>query len=190
VVIELLVRKIDTGERLVAAFESLHDVRTWLTERPKFMEVLRVQKPADLDEDTERALRAVMRPLDDEEVARKDAVFAHVTAEVEARNLLENEAAHAAMPPTPEAEPSDIMTIAWREGQPMRNIGDSRPIPDVVRIAVEAWITERNSWLHPRRQHIGEAELRVSPAGPTRSHEAERVEPGANFITYPGFAET
>lgn len=201
-IVGLRIKRIDTQESLIAEFESLEDAMTWVAERPDMVEVLGVVDPKALGETAFYKLRDATRPLDEAELAGRDA--ARETQRVRMREADERESARTGSagglrlaPPEPapdpsslpEAEPGDVMVIRWQKGAPMANIADSRPIPPEVRRAVDTWIAERNTWLHPKRSHVGRAELRVQPGELSEAQEGERVETGASYSQLPGWAE-
>lgn len=185
--VELRVKKLDTGETMVAAFESLHDVETWLMERPKFIEVLGVAVPQDLDEEIEAKLRRLMRPLDDEEKARRDQEYEERLAAIEAQTAEENRQARAASRTGEIPKPGDLMVVGWHEGQGFQNLVDDRAVPVIVQEALKAWVAERNEWLHPKRMHVGAAQISIWPEAVPDGKE--RIEPGGEFSAVPGFAD-
>jgi hypothetical protein len=202
VTIELRIKRLDTGESLIAAFESLEDAKTWIAQRPKFMEVLGVVDPKAVGEEAFAELRDAARPLDDEERAKRFELQEGELEESRAHDVKESErwlSGQAAAAPEsdpdpdpaslPPAEPDALMLVRWRKGRPLANVGDNRPVPDRVRTVVDVWIAERNKWLHPQRRHVGEAELEVWPEDVPSGDEADRIEDGASYSQLPGWAD-
>ena len=198
----LRIKRIDTQESLIAEFESLEDAKAWVAERPDMVEVLGVVDPKAMGEAAFREIRDATRPLDAAEVVGRDEAMAARLAQM--READEREGAPTGlggrMQPTqpepppdpsslPEAQPGAVMVIRWQAGAPIANIADRRPIPAEVRKAVDAWITERNKWLHPKRTHVGQAELRVRPGELSDAEEAERIETGASYSQLPGWPQ-
>ena len=198
----LRIKRIDTQESLIAEFESLDDVMMWVAERPDMIEVLGVVDPKALGETAFYKLRDATRPLDAAELAKRDEAREALRAQI--READERESAPTGLagrmrlaPPEPapdpsslpEAEPGEVMVIRWQKGAPIANIADRRPIPPEVRQAVDAWVTERNKWLHPKRTHVARAELRVRPGELAEGEEAERIETGASYSQLPGWPE-
>jgi hypothetical protein len=60
---------------------------------------------------------------------------------------------------------------------------DGRAIPADVAAAVQAFIAERNEWMHPRRQHVGGATLVVRVGEEGVDVEAQDV------LAMPGFGD-
>lgn len=200
--IELRIKRIKTRESLIAEFESLDDAKTWVAERPDMVEVLGVVDPKAVGEAAFRELQEATRPLDRAELdARHEAMEADLARmrEADERESLTVGLVGRASAPTPEpapdpsslpdAEPNAMMVIRWQHRAPMANIADNRPIPSVLRDAVEAWVAERNEWLHPKRSHVGRVELRVRPGPLSADQEAERIEPVARFTELPGLPD-
>ncbi len=198
----LRIKRLETQESLIAEFESFEDAMTWVAERPDMVEVLGVVDPKALGENAFYKLRDATRPLDPAELAMRDKAREALRAQM--READERESAPTGLagrmrwaPPEPapdplslpEAEPGEVMVIRWQKGAPMANIADSRPIPPEVRQAVDAWIAERNQWLHPKRTHVGRAELRVRPGELPESEQDERVEMGASYSQIPGWPQ-
>lgn len=191
--VQLKIRRLKTGETLVAEFESLEDAETWLRERPAFVDVLGTVSELSPAEDGR--LRLAMRPLDEEE--RAFASKQDRDAEAAARAALEREqaAAKEAMAARAEAaknaDPDRPMHVAWDREQGFSNAdeADPRPVPEKVREAVKAWVAERDSWVHPRDQYVATANLVVWPGSiPGGGSEDERIHPGGQFTTLSGMA--
>lgn len=200
--IELRIKRIETGELLIAEFESFEDAKTWAAERPDMIEVLGVVDPKAVGEAAFRELQEATRPLDRAETDRRheamEADLARMREADERESLvaglvgrIEPSAPEPAPDPSslPDAEPDAVMVIRWQYKVPMANISDNRPISPVVRAAVQAWVAERNEWLHPKRAHVGRVELRVRPGEMSTDEEAERIEPVARFSELPGWPE-
>ncbi|MGH1344286.1 MAG: hypothetical protein ACRBN8_22195 [Nannocystales bacterium] len=196
----LKIKRIDTQESLIAEFESLEDAKTWVAQRPEMVEVLGVVDPKAVGEAAFRELRDATRPLDAEELAGREQARETLLAQM--READERESAPRGLagrmgqtPPEPPPDPSSlpgapasaVMVIRWQQGASMANIVDNRPIPSEVREAVEAWVSERNKWLHAKRTHVGRAELRVRPGELSANDAGERVEPGASYSQLPGW---
>ncbi|MCA9682097.1 MAG: hypothetical protein KC457_07860 [Myxococcales bacterium] len=184
--LQLKIRRLQSGETLIAEFESVADAETWLRERPKFVDVLGTV--GGLGESVDKRLRAAMRPFDDDElglVAQQDAIAAESVRRAMER---EQEAAERAMEEREQelanADPGRLMHVAWDHESGMHNgeAGDTREIPAVVREAVLAWVAERNTWVHPRGQFIATANLMVWPGSLPRGEE-DRIQPGGQFTT-------
>ena len=198
--IGLRIKKIDTQEHLIAEFDSLEDAKTWVAERPHMIEVLGVVDPRAVGEAAFLELRNAVRPLDDDERELRHQAAEERLAQMRAADIRESAPRPVAAPQMvstdpdpdpaslPDAAPNAIMVIRWRKNAPMANISDNRPITPAARAAVEAWIAERNQWLHPKRTHVGEAELDVWP-GELPEPENERVEQGARYNQLPGWAD-
>jgi hypothetical protein len=184
--VELRVRNLDDGKDGVANFDNLDAARAWLAERPAGIEVQGVV--GELEPDDERSLQEAMRPLDAQERGRKDALYQEQLAAVKARNAEEQRRAVAEQQ-VPRTFAADApMTIEYVRGQQLRNPhpDDDRPIPEVVRAAVRAWIAERDTWLHPRRQHVASALVEVLPGD---VGDGSRVQPGGQFTAAPGIPD-
>ncbi|NVB38425.1 hypothetical protein G6O69_11335 [Pseudenhygromyxa sp. WMMC2535] len=187
--VQLKIRRLKTGETMIAEFTSFADAETWLRERPKFVDVL--GSVSTLGEDQDMRLRRAMRPLDEDErelVASQDAA---AQAAVQQALQREQERARKAMEERAEAlstaDPNRPMHIAWdREtGMALGDPADPREIPAVVREAVLAWVAERDTWVHPRNCYVATANLMVWP-GPLPKGEDERVQQGGQFTTLSG----
>lgn len=189
--IELKIRNLEDGQTGTATFASVDDAKAWLTERPAFLEVEGVVPP--IDPTLEREMQGVMRPLDEKERARKDALYREQLEEVRRRNAEEQRQAvasqgGASLDSHAQVDSNAPMVVQYVRGRELRLVDptDGRAIPAVVREAVEAWVAERDTWLHPRRQHVGSALVTVSPGD---GHEADRVHPGGQFEAVPGLPE-
>jgi hypothetical protein len=188
--IEMKVRRMKTGETLVATLESFEDAVTWLGERPEFTEVLGVLSQ-DLSPAQHRALRAAMRPYSAAErrhieEADREAAAAHVAQEQSELELAERERqAHAAA--MKHADPDRPMNLRWhhRDGLSVEDPYDPRDITAAARDAVEAWVAERQTWVADRGQKVYEALVTVYPGPVPSGDEEDRVQPGGQFVPGP-----
>jgi hypothetical protein len=185
--IELKIRKLKTGEALIACFESESDALTWLRERPSFVDVLGTADP-DLDPEVSERLRQAMRPLDAEERAFIEEEERQVEA---ARRAAEAEAVAEAARKREERRkaaqslgPNDPMVLSWtRDGGIINaNPDDPREITATARRAFEEWIAERATWVSPPKA-LGEALVTVWPGDVPTGAESERIHPGGSFQT-------
>ena len=188
--LQLKIRRLQSGETLIAEFESVADAETWLRERPKFVDVLGTV--GGLGESVDKRLRAAMRPFDDDElglVAQQDAI----AAESVRRAMEEREQELA------NADPGRLMHVAWDHESGMHNgeAGDTREIPEVVREAVLAWVAgfdmiyacqdvdfDRTAKLHSVPVRLGVAGALRLAAG---CHFATIVALAALPLVYPPF---
>jgi hypothetical protein len=187
--ISLRLRKLDDGSLLIGEFPGKADAITWLRERPHMMEVIGVA--AELDPADEEELRKALRPLDPDERKRSheldEARLAAMRAAVEREQARMNaDVADGAS--EADRDPNRAMTIAFDEHEGIRNAdpSDTRDVPDVVKAAVVGWVTERNTWVHARGQHVARALLTVWPGPVPGGDEADRVQTGGQFETAPG----
>jgi len=190
--IELKIRDIRTGVAQVAEFESVGDAATWLRERPPFVEVLGPPRQGAIAADDEARLRDAMRPLDDEERAaqgaqdeRDAAAMRQVLEAQQERTKQEMETRREAVA---NADPDRPIAVAFERGKGMHNADsiDERPITDVARTAVLAWVAERDSWVHSRGQYVVSAQLAVWPGPIPGGNEDERVQVGGRFEVLSG----
>jgi hypothetical protein len=192
----LRLRDLDKGELLVGEFEDRAAALAWLRARPHDMEVIGVASSSQLAEDEELELRAAMRPLDDSERAKAQALDEsrlaalreHIARE-QARFEQDVAAEREAMA---DADPLRPMAIAYdvHDGLSLADPADTREIPDVAKKAVLAWVAERNEWVHGRRQHVARAVVTVWPGPVPGGDESERCHAGGQFETEPGVAES
>lgn len=190
--LDLRIRDLKTGETLHAAFESEEDARAWLADRPQFTEVMGVATHG-LATEVYNALRAVVRPLDDEEKAFQKQLAAAEEQVDRERMALEDRIDRAEVERHKQAmrtaDPDRPMMITWtydlgvRSGDPL----DPREVTEVAREAVLAWVRERDEWVKDRGQMVGEANVTVWP-GALPHGETERVQRGGVF--YPTTAPT
>lgn len=183
--VQLKIRRLESNETLIAEFESLDDAETWLKERPHKVDVLGA---LGVDEAASMRLREAMRPLDADEKALVEAgeirAAAAARVQIEAEQKAHQEEIARRREQAADADPARPMAVAWELEQGCRNAdaGDPRPVPEVVVEAVEAWVAERNSWVHPRGQHIHSANVMVWPGPIPGGDEADRIHPGGQFI--------
>ncbi len=188
--IELKIRRIKSGETLVAEFESLADAETWLRDRPAFVDVLGTV--GNLGAEKDARLRVAMRALDAEESAEIASQDAAAMAAAKLAIKEEQAAATAATAARSEemvnADPGRPMHVAWVRGQALSNgdESDSREVPEIAVKAVAAWVSERDTWVHPRDQYVATANLMVWPGAIPGGDEADRVQPGGQFTTLSG----
>jgi hypothetical protein len=191
--IELKIRDIRTGDAQVAHFEGVEDAEAWLRERPRFVEVLGPPRHGSIAAADELRLRSAMRPLDAEErlaQAQQDernaeAIRKALAGEQE-RMRKEMEARREQ---NRSADPHRPMVIAWERGKGLANADpadDRTPTPE-VHAAVDAWVAERDTWVHPRGQYVVSAQVVVWPGPlPKGTSEDERVQPGGRFDVLAG----
>lgn len=185
--IEFKVRKIKTGETLVATLDSFTDALTFLKERPEFMEVLGVLS-RDLTPEQDKTLRAVMRPYSDEEKAviaeseREAAEQIKQTIEKETKEAEQRKREYAES--MAEADPHRPMTLRWQidDGLSIADPYDQREITDAAKKALEDWIAERNTWVADRGQMVVEATVTVYPGPVPSGMEMDRVQHGGQFV--------
>lgn len=186
--IEMKVRKIKTGETLVATLESFEDTLTWLEQRPEYMEVLGVLSE-DLSTEQHQQLKEAMRPYTEEERRAIEAADRAVSEAIAERVRQEAEMAKQRMAEHEKAmenaDPNRPMVLRWHheEGLSLSDNFDTREIPQVVRDAVDAWIAERTSWVHDRGKMIVEATITAYPGPIPSGLESDRIIPGGNFVT-------
>lgn len=191
--LELKIRRMQTGETLVAELDSVEEAKAWLAQRPPFIEVVRLL--STVSDEVGQALREATRPLDEHERAlqreQDDAAEAARRAELvrlQAEAEAESEAARA--------DGSSLdreMNLRFERGKGLRideeaEEGDDRPITPAAHRAAIAWLRERDSWVHARRQHLSVATLRVWPGSVPTGNESDRVIDG-EFAAMPGFSD-
>jgi hypothetical protein len=185
--VQLKIRDIRTGKAQIAEWQGLDDCITWLTDRPPFIEVLGPPQREMIAAADEQRMRAAMRPLDDAERAAQigqdqrdaEAVRAAVAghqarAEAQIASLRERNAL---------ADPDRPLEVVWERGPGCRNAdpADPREVTEPARLAVEAWVSERETWVHPRGQYLVDAHVVVWPGPIPGGDEADRIEPGGQF---------
>ncbi|MEM9189819.1 MAG: hypothetical protein AAGF12_11625 [Myxococcota bacterium] len=180
---QIKVRKMDTGEALVATLDSFEDAITFVTDRPEFMEILGVISDASASE--HRRLKEAMRPYSEEETTlRKKLEAEHlksVREMMEKQQRLDALAQEKARREAAAADPNRPMEVLWDalDGYSLADAFDPREIPDVVKDAIAAWVAERNGWIEAKGQIVGEARIAVYP-GPIPDGE-ERILEGGQF---------
>lgn len=188
--IEMKVRRMQTGEMLVATLESFEDAVTWLGARPEFTEVLGVLSK-DISPAKMRALKAAMRPysaaerrhLEAEERAAAEALAQQDRLEAERAAREQREHTEAML----RADPNRVMTVRWhcREGMSIDDPYDPREITEAARRAVEAWVAERSTWISDPDLMLVEALVNVYPGPVPSGNEEDRIEPGGQFARGP-----
>lgn len=185
--IELRIRKMQSGETVIAEFESVDDCRIWLKDRPQFIEVLGVSG-GDVPHSVQDELRNVMRPLDDEERVFEAQAEAKYQAELEAFAKKEEERRAAELEAYKEsmktADPSRPLPATWsrEEGVKVADPYDPREVTEAARDAVIAWVRERDTWVEKRNQVVDTATVQVYPLELPADAES-RVLHGGQFTT-------
>jgi|SRR6185503_13653116 len=183
--IALRLKDLERGDASFREFPDEEATLAFLRERPRFTAVLGVVFEGLSPEQNAR-LKAAMRPLDDEERAaeeRLDEAEAKAAEAAREQRRKEEEATRAAHREAMRtADPNRPMEVRYhyRDGLALVNPEDQRAISDEARQAVLAWVAERNEWVEPRGQIIGEAKVTVFP-GPLPKPGADRVQ-GGSFI--------
>jgi len=184
--IEIKIRKMKTGEALVACFESEADALQWLRERPAFVDVL--GSDPSLPPEVTMRLKEALRPFDDEERAFvEEATRRHLEAQKAAaeaeqvRATREREARREAMRNIGANAP---MVLRWslEEGLCKNDPDDPREITQAARRAFDAWLEERRSWV-PAPKVIVEALVTVWPGVVPSGSEEDRIHEGGQFAT-------
>jgi hypothetical protein len=182
--ITLNLRNLESGERMLAEFATLDDCLDWLENRPQFIDVLGTVDDS-LTVEGETLLKSALRPYDAEEKALMEE-FARIRR-VEMQRAREAEVAEydaekATFRVAIEGRgPNDAMEVRWQRGGTLVHTEplDERPIPEVVQQAVEAWVKERDGWVHRRGQFVSEAVMTVWPADVPAGED--RVQSGGQF---------
>ena len=186
--IELMIRKLETGELLNAEFQNENECEQWLVERPNLIEV--VKMVSKVEPELEAHLRQKMRPLDFGELARRDELAKAQRMEIRAQRAQEEAEAKAdeesAEEPTG-VDPNRAMVVRWGKAQGfyLADEHDEREVPQRVKDAITAWIDERNGWVRDRGQHVSAAIVTVSPA----ADADDLIHPGGQFVTSDNSAE-
>lgn len=178
--VQLQIHELLENRKGTAEFESFAAALAWIAQRPQFVRVLGPLPSSALEPGDEQKLRDAMRPLDAEEAARMDELdAAQEKRRVEELDGLQRQATGA---PRPDA--AGVLDIVWQRGRGMRlaDERDTSEIPKAVQDSVLTWLRERDSWLHPRRQHVAGARLQVDVA-------TAEVAAGGEFEAAPGFAD-
>jgi hypothetical protein len=183
VAIKLRIRNLQTRENGVVAFETEPEAALWLKDRPRLVEVLGVAGQTAIPMDLQERLRAILRPLDEDERLAARQLELEIEKEdlerqTEARKR-EIEAAQKHAEAMRTGDPDRLMEIHWRfdTGMNPTDPVDPRVITDAAREAVLAWIAERNEWVAGRGQCVGECTLKVWP-GKMPAGAEERVKEG------------
>lgn len=185
--VQLKIRDIKTGTAQIAEFESIDDAVTWLRARPRFIDVLGPPQRDSLSPADEQRLRAALRPLDDDEraaVAEQDQRDAEALRAAMAREQARAQAQIESLrADNHDADPNRLMQIAWDRDHGCRNAdpADPREVTELARAAVEAWVAERNTWVHRRGQYLVDAQLQVWPGPVPSGDEDDRIEQGGQF---------
>jgi hypothetical protein len=165
----LRLRDLEDGEGRAVEHESVDAAVGWLTNRPRFVEVLGVVFEGISREENDR-MKAAMRPLDDEEKARvaqlDEKEHAEKAARAEQRRKEAEEAAQKLRDEAKKASPTRPMELRYRFDEPelaKTDQLDERPISEEAKAAVLEWVKEREEWVAPRGQSIGEAKVTVYP---------------------------
>ncbi len=179
--IALHTRSLQSGETAQQVFASEQDAIEWLTQRPRFTEVLGVAGP--IPPEVNDRLKAAMRPLDHEETQLEQQLEAAIEdaarERAEARRKKEAEEAAARKKEMAEADPNRPMELRWTYDSGLSKVvaDDPREITEEARQAVMAWVDERQEWVKSRGQVVGDARLTVYP-GPLPDGVSERVTMG------------
>jgi hypothetical protein len=186
VAFKLRIRNLQTREGGVVAFETEPEAALWLKDRPRFVEVLGVAGQTEIPTDVQERLRAILRPLDeDEKLAARQLELTiekeDLERQTEARKR-EIEAAQKHAEAMRTGDPDRLMEIHWRfdKGMNLTDPVDPRAITDAAREAVLAWVAERNEWVAGRGQCVGECTVKVWP-GKMPAGSEERVKEGRFF---------
>ena len=112
-IVGLRIKRIDTQESLIAEFESLDDAMTWVADRPDMVEVLGVVDAKALGETAFYKLRDAIRPLDEAELAGRDAARETLRAQIREADERESARIESAgglrlAPPEPAPDPSSL----------------------------------------------------------------------------------
>jgi len=182
--VDLQTRDLKTGNTSPMTFESVEEALTWLKVRPKYVDVLGIAShhvPPDVSDQ----LKAAMRPLDDEEKSldekHRKAREGAAEKAAKARAAAEAAAAQKQLADAAKADPNRPLDVRWhhRDGLMVANAADKREISDEVRVAVEAWVAERGTWVASRQQVVGDARLQVWPSEIPEDQGDERILSGS-----------
>ncbi len=181
--LDLQIRDLNSGERSPKAFDSVDAAKAWLSDRPKFTEVLGIASH-HVPPEVSHELKQCSRALDEEEkllVRELDAAAeAAMRKRVEARMKKEVAEADKQRTEMKDADPNRPLDVhyTFSTGLKSGNAMDSREITDAVREVTMAWIAERNTWVEGRNQVVGDAKLQVYP-GPLPEGVTERIVSGS-----------
>jgi hypothetical protein len=182
-IVTLLLRDLQSGQRMTAEFETVQSCTDWLQARPPFVDVLGPVNE-DLSPEGDRLLRAALRPYDaaeralmDQQRQQRDAKLAESAVATRAKLA---SAQSAERQRVSNLHANDPMTVTWQLGGPVTNAEplDQRPVPEVVTKALHAWVAERNTWVKGRGQ-VCAAQLTVWPGEVPPGHE--RIHEGGQF---------
>lgn len=166
--IDLQIRDLETGNTSQMAFESIEVAKSWLEQRPKYIEVLGVAShhiPAEVSDQ----LKAARRALDDDE---KELIEKHdqalEAAHLEAAKARQREEAASVEKHRQEMAGLDAnapmkLRFLFNKGVCVADTADKREPSQACLAAVKAWIEERNSWVESRGQVVGDANIEVYP---------------------------
>ncbi|NUO48162.1 MAG: hypothetical protein HOV80_04815 [Polyangiaceae bacterium] len=173
----LRLRDLQTGDGFTKEFNDVESTIPWLTDRPRFTEVLGVVFEGITREENDR-MRSSMRPLDDDERAsmhRLDAAESEAKAKKLEERRKEAEAAEKAnVEAAKNADPNRTMEIEYRFDKTelaKTDKYDDRPITPEAQEAVMAWVKERMEWVADRGQTIGQAKVTVYPGAVPKGKE-------------------
>lgn len=180
--IVLRVRSLYTGEATLETLPDESAALKWLSQRPRFLEVLGTKPGEEIPADLTAKLRAAARPLDPEELVTRHRLEARLAEDEELkameRRRQELEAARAHRETMATLDPLRPMEVNYRFDRTELAIvdeSDDRAISPEAAEAVMAWVAERASWVRSRRQVVGEAKVVVYPGAlPGKAH-GERV---------------
>ena len=181
--IKLRIRNLKTREVGVVEHEAEADAAVWLKARPAYVDVLGAAGQTPIPMDVQERLRAIMRPLnEDERLAVREIELAVEKEDLERQTAARRRDLEAAQKHAEEmrtGDPERLMEIHWRfdKGMNLTDPVDPRQITDAAREAVLAWIAERNEWVAGRGQCVGECTLKVWP-GKLPAGAEERVKEG------------
>ncbi|MGE0785748.1 MAG: hypothetical protein AB7S26_08670 [Sandaracinaceae bacterium] len=179
---QVKVRNLETGDMLIAEMRDADECEVWLAERPQFIEIVTVL--SDCSPAESQRLKEAMRPYDAEELALKRKYDAKVEHAVRAAYQQEMEAIESEQARAKTAsdgdDPNRPIAVKYECDEGLTVVDDTRQLTDVARDACLEWIRERNAWVAPKGQMIGEAHLEVWPNDVPDG--AERVLEGGRFF--------
>lgn len=186
--VTLNLRDLQSGQRMLAEFETLDSCLDWLKARPQFVDVLGTADDS-LSSEGEQLLKAALRPYDEEEralmeeYARKRQAELKSAAEQQEMQRASDRAAYESA--LQKRGPNDPMQLRWARGGQLTKAEplDPRPIPQTVQEAVDEWVRERDSWVHRRGQRVAEAVVSVWPGEVPQGQE--RIQQGGQFEVEP-----
>jgi hypothetical protein len=184
--LDLQVRDLQSGDRSQKMFESADDAKVWLKDRPKFTEVLGVASH-NVARDVSDALKACLRPLDEEEkllVRQLDAAADDLLREAaKARRKKELAEVEKHRAELVNADPNRPLELRFVFNRGVANAipGDPRDPTEEAIAAVMEWVEERNEWVRGRGQVVGDAKLQVWP-GPIPEGKGDKRVISGSFI--------